>query len=133
MADKDEQIKTEDLLLTGDLLNILREMPRNLRVCIPNNKVGFAGTKVTGIKAAHKGIDWDNAKFIIVPEKNMQEIEMEPVRAKEYEEKAREFAEKQMVQSMGENWDRKDHINLGSFYGFMLMFIRDLFNLYHKY
>lgn len=46
----------------------------HITVCIPNNKGGFGGTSVTGVKMAGKGIDWDNDKFIIFPETKMNEM-----------------------------------------------------------
>ena len=34
---------------------------------------GFGGSLVVGIKDAYCGIDWDDGKFIIVPEVDLQE------------------------------------------------------------
>lgn len=46
----------------------------DIEVCIPNNKEGmWGGTPTTAVKAASKGIDWDNRKFIIFPEVDMVE------------------------------------------------------------
>jgi hypothetical protein len=45
----------------------------DLKVCIPNNKVGMGGTSVTFVKQAARGIDWDSGKFILWPETEMIE------------------------------------------------------------
>jgi len=95
-------------------------------VCIPNNKGGMGGTPVTQVIAAGGGIDWDASKFFIHPEKKMQEMGIEPV--KDWKARAIEWAEKQM----GENWNRKDAIEIASFYNWMLMYITDQYKLFTK-
>lgn len=95
-------------------------------VCIPNNRGGMGGTSVTQVVGAHGGIDWDAHKFFLQPEKKMQEIGIEPV--KDWKARAIEWAEKQM----GEDWNRKDGINIATFYGHMLMYITDQYKLFTK-
>lgn len=50
-----------------------RSGSETLEVCIPNNKAVMGGTSVTKVRSANRGIDWDNSKFIIWPEKEMIE------------------------------------------------------------
>lgn len=45
----------------------------NLNVCIPNNKDSIGPISTTDVKAAGQGIDWNNKKFFIWPEKEMIE------------------------------------------------------------
>ena len=45
----------------------------NLNVCIPNNKGIIGPTSTTDVRHAGQGIDWDNGKFFIWPEKEMIE------------------------------------------------------------
>jgi hypothetical protein len=51
---------------------------KDLDVCIPNNKVGIAGTSVTSVIQASQGIDWDGGKFIIWPETKLIESQEDP-------------------------------------------------------
>jgi hypothetical protein len=95
-------------------------------VCIPNNKGGMGGTAVTKVVSATGGIDWDASKFFIHPEKKMQEMGIEPV--KDWKARAIEWAESQMP----EGWNRKDGIQIASFYSWMLMYIGDQFKMFTK-
>jgi hypothetical protein len=50
------------------------ERNKNLEVCIPNSKEGMGRTSATGVKYAGQGIDLDGGKFLVWPEKEVQEI-----------------------------------------------------------
>lgn len=97
-------------------------------VCIPNNKGGMGGTKVTNVTHAGGGIDWDAKKFFMWPENKMIEAGQEPV--KDWKDKAHEWATKQMPKE----WtiEGSSFNQLREYYSWMFMFIRDCYSVFPK-
>lgn len=122
--------------LFNEIRDLLKKHPSdgNRIVCIPNNKIGLGGTKVTEVKSIGGGIDWDAKKLFIFPEKAMQDIEDEPLRFDPIMNRAEAFALKEMKGKFGEDWEYpKSKQELSDYIGWCKMFIRDQFKLFSKY
>lgn len=97
-------------------------------VCIPNNKGGMGGTSVTNVTSAGGGIDWDAHKFFMWPENKMIEAGQQPV--KDWKQQAQIFAGKYMPKDWDIETATADEVK--TYYGWMLMFIRDCYSVFHK-